>query len=41
MAIPGLPGDLIIYQGHVFALKGHLCEPAGSEGIEEACLEDF
>ena len=25
MAIPGLPGVLIIYQGHLFALKGHLC----------------
>ena len=22
---PGLPGGLIIYQGHLFALKGHLC----------------
>ena len=25
MAIPGLPGGLIIYQGHLFPLKGHLC----------------
>ena len=23
---PGLPGGLIIYQGHLFALKGHLCK---------------
>ena len=23
MAIPGLPGGLIIYQGHLFPLKGH------------------
>ena len=22
---PGLPGGLIIYQGHLFPLKGHLC----------------
>ena len=22
---PGLPGGLFIYQGHLFALKGHLC----------------
>ena len=21
---PGLPGGLIVYQGHLFALKGHL-----------------
>ena len=27
MAIPGLPGSLIIYQGHLFALKGHLWLP--------------
>ena len=25
MAIPGLPGGVIIYQGHLFPLKGHLC----------------
>ena len=25
MAIPGLPGGLIIYQGHLCAQKGHLC----------------
>ena len=25
MAIPGLPGNFIIYQGHLFALKGHFC----------------
>ena len=24
MAIPGLPGSLIIYQGHLFPLKGYL-----------------
>ena len=24
LAIPGLPGGLIIYQGHLFAPKGHL-----------------
>ena len=24
MAIPGLPGGLIIYQGHPFPLKGHM-----------------
>ena len=24
MAIPGLPGGFIIYQGHLFALKGDL-----------------
>ena len=24
MAIPGLPGGFIIYQGHLFALKGQL-----------------
>ena len=24
MAIPGLPGGLIIYQGHLFPLKGRL-----------------
>ena len=24
MAIPGLPGGLIIYQGHLFTLNGHL-----------------
>ena len=22
---PGLSGSLIIYQGHLFPLKGHLC----------------
>ena len=22
---PGLPGGLLIYQGHLFPLKGHLC----------------
>ena len=26
MAIPGLPGGLIIYQGHLFPLKEHLCK---------------
>ena len=25
MVIPGLPGGLTIYQGHLFPLKGHLC----------------
>ena len=25
VSIPGLPGGLIIYQGHLFPLKGHLC----------------
>ena len=24
MAIPGLPGGLVIYQGHLFPLKGHM-----------------
>ena len=29
MAIPGLPGGLIIYQGHLFPLKGHLWPSIG------------
>ena len=28
MGFPGIPGGLIIYQGHLFALKGHLCATA-------------
>ena len=30
---PGLPGGLIIYQGHLFPVKGHLCAPR--------CLRSF
>ena len=29
---PGLPGGLIIYHGHLFPLKGHLCSGYGPLG---------
>ena len=30
---PGLPAGLIIYQGHLFAPKGHLCKQASSSRL--------
>ena len=33
MAIPGLPGGLIIYQGHLFPLNGHLCRGDVGPGV--------
>ena len=34
MAIPVLPGGLIIYQGHLFALTGHLCFGLSGGAVE-------
>ena len=36
MAIPGLPGGLIIYQGHLFAPKTHVGENVHFEMEGEA-----
>ena len=49
MAIPGLPGGLTIYQGQLFALKGHLWRRlfftsllgGGGKGGKGFCLDSW
>ena len=38
MAIPGLPGGFIMCQGHLVALKGHLCSLGAAVFVAQAPL---